>query len=341
MNLNDFYYELDKSFIAQTPLKHRDESKLLILEKSTGKIYHDKFCSIVNFLNEGDCLIFNDSRVLKARLFGVNEKTGARLEFVFLNEIEHDVWQVLCKPARRARIESRFNFDGEFNAIVLSEHDEGLRTVKVEGFSGNFFDVLDKIGSVPLPPYIKKKLIDQNRYQTIYSKKLGSVASPTAGLHFTNSIFEKIKQKGVSVGFLTLHVGLGTFRPVKVLNIYDHKMHSERYFFSHEVADLINRTKQNGCRVFCVGTTSCRTIESVFLKHKKICADSGSTNLFIYPGFKFRVVDGLVTNFHLPCSTLLMLVSAFAGKSNVFNAYEQAKKKGYRFFSFGDVMLIV
>lgn len=341
MNLNDFYYDLDESFIAQTPLENRSDSKLLVLEKASGKVEHCEFRSIINFLDEGDCLIFNDSKVLKARVFGVNEKTGARLEFLLLNEEEPSVWQVLCKPAKRARVGSRFNFDGEFNGVILKELDEGIRLLRVEGFFGDFMDIINKIGRLPLPPYIKTELSDSSRYQTIYSKVIGSVAAPTAGLHFTVDILNQLRQKGVKIGFLTLHVGLGTFRPVKVAKIENHKMHFERYFLSKEVADLINKTKKSGKKVVCVGTTSCRTLESVFLKKGEICEDSGLTDLFIYPGFRFNVVDGLITNFHLPCSTLLMLVSAFAGKLNIFRAYDKAKEKGYRFFSFGDAMLIL
>lgn len=341
MNLTDFHYDLDESFIAQTPLKNRADSKLLILNKLSGKMLHKNFHSIVDFLNEGDCLIFNDSKVLKARFFGINKKTKAKLEFLFLNEVENGVLKVLCRPAKRARVHDRFVFDDKLEAVVLKELEEGVRILKLEGFAGNFIEILNKIGNIPLPPYIKKTLVDQSRYQTIYSKNLGSIAAPTAGLHFTPELLKKIEQKGVKVGFLTLHVGLGTFKPVKVSKISDHKMHFETYFLSQEVADLINETRASGKNVVCVGTTSCRTLESVFLKHGKICADYGSTNLFIYPGFKFEVVDGLITNFHLPCSTLLMLVSAFAGKSKIFKAYEQAKALNYRFFSFGDAMLII
>ena len=341
MKLTDFYYDLDESFIAQTPLENRSASKLLVLNKLSGEIVHTKFCSIFNFLNKGDCLIFNDSKVLKARLFGINEKTKAKLEFLLLNELEPGVWKVLCKPAKRARVPQRFNFDHRLSAIVLKELNEGIRIIKFEGFVENFFNILNEIGKMPLPPYIKTKLVDQSRYQTVYSKNLGSVAAPTAGLHFTVKLLNELRQNGVKIGFLTLHVGLGTFRPVKALNVVDHKMHFENYFLTQEVADLINETKRQGNRVICVGTTSCRTLESVFLKNRKICADYGATNLFIYPGFKFEVVDGLITNFHLPCSTLLMLVSALAGKSRVFKAYDQAKERGYRFFSFGDAMLIL
>lgn len=343
MNLNEFYYDLDESFIAQKPLKNRADSKLLVLNKSTGEIVHDNFFSIANFLNEGDCLILNDSGVFKARIFGINEKTKAKLEFLLLNEKEPNVWQALCKPAKRARKGSWFGFSEGLRCVVVDELDEGLRLLKFEGVSDSFFSILNRIGEIPLPPYIKTKaeLVEPGRYQTIYSRNLGSVAAPTAGLHFTTEILDKLRQKGVKIGFLTLHVGLGTFRPVKVSIIENHKMHYEHFFLLQEVANLINETKKNGKRVVCVGTTSCRTLESVFLKKHRICACSGSTNLFIYPGFEFGVVDGLLTNFHLPCSTLLMLVSAFAGKDNVFRAYDEAKKNGYRFFSFGDAMLIL
>ena len=343
MDLNEFYYDLDESFIAQTPLKHRSASKLLVLNKSTGEIKHDEFGSIVNFLNEGDCLILNDSGVFKARIFGTNKKTQAKVEFLLLKQEEPNVWQALCKPAKRVRCGSWFSFKEGLCCAVVKELEDGLRLLKFEGFAGDFFSLLNKIGEIPLPPYIKTKaeLVDPSRYQTIYSKDLGSVAAPTAGLHFTTEILDKLRQKGVRIGFVTLHVGLGTFRPVKVSKVENHKMHSESFVLLQNVADLINETKQKGKRVVCVGTTSCRTIESVLLKKHKICACSGSTDLFIYPGFKFGVVDCLLTNFHLPCSTLLMLVSAFAGKDNIFKAYSEAKANDYRFFSFGDAMLIL
>lgn len=342
MDLSNFFYELDESFIAQEPLINRDESKLLVLNRFSEEILHLHFSQILNFVKKGDCLVLNNTRVLKARLFAVNSCTNARLEFLLVKCLEHNVWQVLCRPAKRAKIGNYFKFSNGMKAKILDDLGEGMKLVEFVNFGNDFFEVLDEIGQIPLPPYIKNNS-DRNfsNYQTIYSKILGSIAAPTAGLHFTGNVLNNLKQKGVSICFVTLHVGLGTFKPVKVKNIKNHKMHYENYFILKEAADVINKTKKLGGRVFCVGTTSCRTLESVFLKHGKICADSGSTNLFIYPGFKFNVMDALITNFHLPCSTLLMLVSAFAGRGKILKAYEQAKLKNYRFFSFGDAMLIV
>lgn len=338
MRKQDFYFYLPDENIAQTPSLKRDCSKLLTLNKRTGEIKHLKFYDVLDFLQPNDCLVLNNSKVFPARIYGINEKTHAKLEFLLLNE-EEDCWNVLARPAKRARVGETFNFSNSLKGRIVKAFEGGRRSIKFF-YSGDFFEILNNIGEVPLPPYIKKKLNDFNRYQTVYGKELGSCAAPTAGLHFTNNLLEKIKQKGVLVAFVTLHVGLGTFLPVKEENIEDHKMHSEQYFLSEEEAKNIEKAKFLGGKIYCVGTTSCRTLETVFLKHKKICKDSGKTDIFIYPGFKFNVMDGLITNFHLPKSTLLMLVSAFAGKDLILNAYKEAVEKNYRFFSFGDAMFI-
>ncbi len=340
MRTKDFYFELPKEQIAQHPAEKRDHSKLLRLDRTTGKMLHLKFYDLCNILEEGDCLILNDSRVLPARLYGKRDKTGGAIEYLLLNQRQKDIWEIICKPARKAKVGTVFNFSDKLKSEILEDLGDGKKLVKFY-YDGNFYSILDEIGSMPLPPYILEKLDDNERYQTIYSREVGSAAAPTAGLHFTQDMLEKLKNKGINIGYVTLHVGLGTFRPVKVDEITEHKMHSENYYVPKETADLINATKQNGKRVFCVGTTSCRTLESVYAKNNCVCEDSGATDIFIYPGFKFNVVDCLVTNFHLPESTLIMLVSAFAGYENTMRAYEVAVNQKYRFFSFGDAMVIV
>lgn len=340
MNTNDFDYYLPESLIAQTPLLDRTSSRLLYMNKKSCNIEHKHFYNIIDYLNEGDCLILNDSRVLPARLYGAKEDTGAKIEILILNQREPDVWEILAKPGRKAQPGTILTFgDGLLKSEILSVLDDGNRLAKFH-YEGNFYEVLDKIGQMPLPHYIKETLKDKERYQTVYSRELGSAAAPTAGLHFTPELLEKIKQKGVNMAFVTLHVGLGTFRPVKVDDITQHKMHSEHYEISDETAKLINNTKANGKRVIAVGTTSCRTLESVYKKHGKITADEGFTDIFIYPGYKWNVVDALITNFHLPKSTLIMLVASFAGFDNTMKAYQEAVKEEYRFFSFGDAMFI-
>lgn len=340
MKTKDFYYDLPKELIAQTPIEPRDASRLLTLDKKTGEISHKHFYDILDLLMPGDCLILNDSRVLPARIYGIKEETGAKVEFLLLTCHEENVWEVLTGPGRRAKPGSKFIFgDGLLTADVLEIMEGGNRLVRFH-CDGNFYAILDKIGQMPLPPYITKKLENQERYQTVYSNEVGSAAAPTAGLHFTPELLEKIKNKGVSLGFVTLHVGLGTFRPVNEDNITDHKMHSEHYYLPKETADLINNTKKNGGRIISVGTTSCRTLESVATKEGCIRESDGWTDIFIYPGYQFKVLDALITNFHLPESTLIMLVSALAGREKILHAYEVAVQEKYRFFSFGDAMFI-
>lgn len=340
MKTSDFYYELPERLIAQTPLEKRDNSRLMVLNKENGNIEHKHFYDVLSYLKEGDCLILNNTRVLPARIYGVREDTGAVVEFVLLKEKAKNLWECLAGPGKKAKEGYRFKFSDNLSAEVEEVLEDGNRILKFTP-KGEFFACLDEVGQMPLPPYIKEKLKDKERYQTVYSKELGSAAAPTAGLHFTDEILEKIKQKGVKIAYVTLHVGLGTFRPVKVDDVTNHKMHSEQYFVSKTTADIINETKQNGGRVICVGTTSCRTVESVAEKYGKIIECAGDTEIFIYPGFEFKCMDALITNFHLPESTLIMLVSAFAGFDNVMNAYKTAVKEEYRFFSFGDAMLIV
>lgn len=341
MKTVDFYYDLPKELIAQTPLEPRDSSKMMVLNKKDGSILHKHFYDVVDMLNEGDCLILNDSRVLPARIFGNKEETGASVEFLMLRQIENNTWETLAKPGKKAKIGTKFTFgDGIMTGTVRDVTEEGNRIVDFE-CEENIYTALDKIGQMPLPPYITEKLNDKERYQTVYSNELGSAAAPTAGLHFTKELLQKIKDKGVNIGYVTLHVGLGTFRPVKVDNITEHKMHSEHYEVPEETAQLIKKTKENGKRVIAVGTTSCRTLESVAQKHGEIVPCHGFTDIFIYPGFEFKVLDGLITNFHLPESTLIMLVSAFTGYENTMNAYKTAVDEKYRFFSFGDSMMII
>lgn len=340
MNLSDFDYNLPEELIAQEPAKNRDESRLLILDKETGEIEHRIFKDIVEYLNPGDCLVLNDTRVIPARLYGVKEGSGGKIEFVLLKRIDIDTWEVILKPGRKAKPGARFIFgDGELIGEVIEIVEDGNRIVKFY-HDGVFEEVLDRLGNMPLPPYITKRLEDKERYQTVYSREKGSAAAPTAGLHFTKELLEKIQNKGIELAYVTLHVGLGTFRPVKVKNILEHKMHSEYYIITEEAADKINRAKTKGNRVISVGTTSCRTIESASDENGNVSSKSGWTDIFIYPGYKFKVLDALITNFHLPESTLLMLVSAFSSRDIILNAYETAVKEKYRFFSFGDAMFI-
>lgn len=340
MKTSDFYYDLPKELIAQTPLEPRDSSRLLVLGKESGNIEHKHFYDIIDYLNPGDLLVCNDSRVLPARIFGIKDETGARVEFLLLKQISGNKWETLCKPGKKAREGAKFSFgDGIMTATVVEVKDDGNRIVEFE-CEDNFFSALDIIGQMPLPPYITEELKDKERYQTVYSHELGSAAAPTAGLHFTNELMEKIKAKGINIAYVTLHVGLGTFRPVKVDDVTKHKMHSEHYEIPEETARLINETKKNGKRVIAVGTTSCRTLESVASFYGEIKPCDGFTDIFIYPGYEFKVLDGLITNFHLPESTLIMLVSAFAGYDNIMNAYKVAVQEKYRFFSFGDAMFI-
>lgn len=342
MQKQDFYYDLPKERIAQTPIEPRDHSKMMVLHRDTDEIEHKHFYDILDYLNENDCLILNDTRVLPARLYGEKEETGARVEFLLLNQKENDVWEVITGPGRRAKVGAKFSFGGGIlKAEVLEVLENGNRLARFFYDGDSIFPVLEKVGEMPLPHYITEKLEDGERYQTVYSKELGSAAAPTAGLHFTPEILEKIQKKGVKIGFVTLHVGIGTFRPVKANNIEDHKMHAEHYHLSEETAALIRETKKNGGRVIAVGTTSCRTLESVATFHGEICAADGWTNIFIYPGCKFKCIDALLTNFHLPESTLIMLVSAFYDREKVLQAYKEAVEKEYRFFSFGDCMLLL
>ena len=339
MDKKDFYYDLPEELIAQTPLKNRSESRLMRLNKRTGEISHDHFYDLPKFLKKGDCLILNDTKVMPARLYGTKEDTGGAIEFLLLKKRSLDEWEVILRPGKRAKPGARFVFgEGELKAEIIDVVNDGNRIVKFF-YDGVFENVLDKLGEMPLPPYITEKLEDKDRYQTVYAKHTGSAAAPTAGLHFTDELLKEIAAMGVNIGYVTLHVGLGTFRPVKADNILDHKMHSEFYVMPEETAELIKRTKAEGGRVVSVGTTATRVLETVGAKGE-IKEDSGWTDIFIYPGIKFNVVDALITNFHLPESTLIMLVSAMAGRENVLNAYNEAVKERYRFFSFGDAMFI-
>lgn len=340
MKTSDFYYDLPEELIAQTPIEPRDTSRLLVFNKDSGELCHRHFYDVIDYLNSGDCLVLNDTRVLPARIFGTRLDTESVVEFVLLKQKEQNVWECLAGPGKKARVGHAFKFSDKLSAEVIEVLDDGNRIVKFKP-EGEFFAVLDEVGQMPLPPYIKAKLQDKERYQTVYSRDLGSAAAPTAGLHFTKEMLEKLKQKGVNIAYVTLHVGLGTFRPVKVDDVTKHKMHTEHYYITQENADIINNTKINGGRVICVGTTSCRTVESAmqaFGEIKECCDD---TSIFIYPGYTFKCMDGLITNFHLPESTLIMLVSAFAGYEKTMNAYNVAVKEKYRFFSFGDAMLVL
>ncbi len=341
MNVNDFDYELPKELIAQTPLEKRDSSRLLIVDKDNGDIKHEHFNNIIDYLHSGDVLVLNDTKVIPARLIGVKSETGAVIELLLLKDLGNDTWECLSKPAKRLKIGTIVSFgDGSLKAEVVNKFDEGLTHVKLI-YDGILMEILDKLGTMPLPPYIHEKLKDNNRYQTVYAKNIGSAAAPTAGLHFTKELLENIKNKGIIIVYVTLHVGLGTFRPVEVDNILDHHMHSEFYVMDKETADILNKAKDEGRRIVAVGTTSTRTLETIATNNNgKFIATSGNTDIFIYPGYKFRGIDALVTNFHLPKSTLVMLVSAFSSREIILNAYKEAVNEKYRFFSFGDSMFI-
>ncbi len=337
---SDFYFDLPEELIAQDPLLDRSSSRLLALNKNDGNFEHHIFKDIVDYLNPGDCLVLNNTKVIPARLFGVKEETGAVVEFLLLKRKENDVWETLVKPGKKARPGMRFSFgDGQLKCEIVGLAEEGKRLVHFE-YEGIWEEILDTLGEMPLPPYITHKLEDKNRYQTVYAKYEGSAAAPTAGLHFTNELLGQIADKGVDVAYVTLHVGLGTFRPVKEDNILEHHMHSEYYEITEEAADKINACKERGGRVVCVGTTSCRTVESAADENGRLKACCNNTEIFIYPGYQFKILDALITNFHLPESTLIMLVSALAGRENVLAAYEEAIRERYRFFSFGDAMYI-
>ncbi|MGN1481158.1 tRNA preQ1(34) S-adenosylmethionine ribosyltransferase-isomerase QueA [Porcipelethomonas sp.] len=341
MKKSDFYYDLPEELIAQTPVEPRNSSRLMKINRETGEIVHTHFYNLCNYLKKGDLMVLNDSRVLPARLYGEKAGTGSFIEFLLLEQKGDKVWEIICRPGKKAKTGTEFSFgDGKLKAKVIEVKDDGNRIVKFE-CDGNFYSVLDEIGQMPLPPYITKKLEDKERYQTVYSKELGSAAAPTAGLHFTKEQLEEIKAMGVDIAYVTLHVGLGTFRPVKEDDILKHKMHSEHYHLNEETAEKINRTKANGGRVIAVGTTSCRTLESMELENGLVKPGDGYTDIFIYPGYKFKLLDGLITNFHLPESTLIMLVSAFLGYEKTMNAYKIAVEEKYRFFSFGDAMCIL
>ena len=339
LKTHDFYYDLPEELIAQTPLEQRDSSRLMVLNRETGEIAHKHFYDVIDYLNPGDCLVLNDSRVLPARLMG-HRPTGGAVEVLLLRDLGNKQWECLCKPGRKMREGDTVTFgDGELTATVRQVQEDGNRVVEFH-YQGIFLEVLERLGKMPLPPYIKAELPDQERYQTVYSREVGSAAAPTAGLHFTQELLEKIRNKGVKTAFVTLHVGLGTFRPVKAEEVLDHHMHSELCMMSQQTADILNETKRNGGRVICVGTTSCRTLESLVNDDGSFEAKSRWTDIFIYPGYTFKAMDALITNFHLPESTLVMLVSAFAGREKNLNAYNEAVKERYRFFSFGDAMLI-
>ena len=340
MKTADFDYELPQELIAQDPLEQRDSSRLLILDKKTGERTHRIFHDIIDYLHEGDCLVINNTKVIPARLIGEREGTGGKVEVLLLKRKTDNVWETLVKPGKKARPGMRLSFGGGLlHAEVQEVVDEGNRLIRFE-YEGIFEEILDQLGQMPLPPYITHQLKDKNRYQTVYAKYEGSAAAPTAGLHFTEELLQRIQEKGVRIARVTLHVGLGTFRPVKVEDVTEHHMHTEFYHVSQEAADIINETKKQGGRVICVGTTSCRTIESAADEHGVVQATEGDTDIFIYPGYQFKVLDCLITNFHLPESTLLMLVSALAGKENIMAAYKEAVEMRYRFFSFGDAMFI-
>ena len=340
MKVTDYYFDLPQEQIAQDPLEDRSSSRLLVLDKETGEYSHHVFRDITQFLNPGDCLVLNNTKVIPARLFGEKEGTQAKIEILLLKRKENDVWETLVKPGKKAKVGTKIIFGGGLLVgEVVDIVEEGNRLIKFT-YEGIFEEILDQLGQMPLPPYITHQLKDKNRYQTVYAKYDGSAAAPTAGLHFTPELLQQVKDMGVDIAEVTLHVGLGTFRPVKVDNILDHHMHSEFYMVTQEAADKINNAKKNGHRVICVGTTSCRTIESAADENGMLRESSGWTEIFIYPGYKFKVLDCLITNFHLPESTLLMLVSALAGREHVLAAYEEAVKEGYRFFSFGDAMFI-
>ena len=340
MKVSDFDFYLPEELIAQCPLKERDSSRFMVVDRKTGEIEHKVFHDVIDYLEKGDTLVLNNTRVMPARLIGEKEETGGKIEFLLLKRIEGDKWECLAKPGKKAKVGAMFTFgEGKLKAVVREIGLEGNRVIEFI-YNGIFEEILDELGQMPLPPYIHEKLDDRERYQTVYSKEKGSAAAPTAGLHFTEDLLEKIREKGVNIAFVTLHVGLGTFRPVKVESIDEHIMHSEYYELDEENAKIINDTKKRGNRVIAVGTTSTRTLETIGKENGEVRAQSGWTNIFIFPGYKFNIVDALITNFHLPESTLIMLVSALAGKENIMNAYKKAVEEKYRFFSFGDSMFI-
>ncbi|GAJ38203.1 tRNA preQ1(34) S-adenosylmethionine ribosyltransferase-isomerase QueA [Saccharococcus caldoxylosilyticus] len=342
MKIDLFDFELPEELIAQTPLPNRDASRLMVLNKKTGEIHHETFRNIISYLREGDCLVLNDTRVMPARLYGEKTDTGANIEVLLLKQLEGDRWETLVKPAKRVKVGTEITFgDGRLKAVCVDTLEHGGRVLEFS-YQGIFYEVLEQLGEMPLPPYIKEKLEDPERYQTVYAREVGSAAAPTAGLHFTKPLLDDIRAKGVHIAFITLHVGLGTFRPVSVENIEEHDMHAEFYQMPGETAQLLNEVRQQGGRIIAVGTTSTRTLETIATRHDgKFVAESGWTDIFIYPGYEFKGIDGLVTNFHLPKSTLIMLVSALAGRENILHAYHVAVKERYRFFSFGDAMLII
>lgn len=346
LNLNDlkksdFYYDLPEELIAQTPIEPRNHSRLMVVDRKSGEITHDRFYNLCNYLEKGDTIVINDSRVLPARIYGERESNGSFIEFLLLEQREQNVWEILCRPGKKAKVGTRFTFGGgKLTAEILEVLEDGNRIARFF-CEGSLYAVLDEIGQMPLPPYITKKLENKERYQTVYSNETGSAAAPTAGLHFTLEQLDELEKMGVNIARVTLHVGLGTFRPVKEEHVLEHKMHSEFYVLPEATAEIINQTKAAGKRVIAVGTTSCRTLESVATKYGKIQADEGSTDIFIYPGYQFKCIDGLVTNFHLPESTLIMLVSAFAGYEKTMEAYKTAVGERYRFFSFGDSSLFI
>lgn len=339
MNIEQFDFELPEELIAQTPLEKRDTSKLLVLDKKTGEIEHKHFTDIIDYLESGDTLVLNDTKVIPARLYGVKEETKALIEILLLKEVKKDTWECLVKPAKRIHVGEIVKFSDKLSAQCTEVKDEGIRVFKLI-YKGILYEILDELGEMPLPPYIHEKLKDKDRYQTVYAKNIGSAAAPTAGLHFTLDLLNKIKEKNVNVVYITLHVGLGTFRPINVENINDHKMHSEFYIMSKETAEVLKQTRKNNKKIISVGTTSTRTLETIMNLYGEFKECSGWTDIFIYPGYKFKAIDNLITNFHLPKSTLVMLVSALAGRENIMNAYKEAIKREYRFFSFGDSMFI-
>ena len=339
MKTDDFDYFLPEELIAQTPIKERDHSRLLVLDKKTGEISHERFDNIINYLNKGDVLVINNTKVLPARLIGNKEETDAVIEVLLLKDLGDDTWECLCKPAKRVKVGTIINFNDLLKLECVAIGDDGIRHFKFI-YNGILMEILDKLGEMPLPPYIHEKLNDKDRYQTVYAKEIGSAAAPTAGLHFTKELLSKLKEKGIIIEEITLHVGLGTFRPVQVEDVTKHKMHSEFYSMSKETADTLNKAKKEGRRIVAVGTTTTRTLETIMSLYNEFKETSGWTDIFIYPGYTFKGIDALITNFHLPKSTLVMLVSAFAGKENIMNAYKEAVDQKYRFFSFGDAMFI-
>ncbi len=340
MKTEDFDFDLPEELIAQTPIKNRDESKMLVLDKATGEIEHKHFNEIIDYLNKGDVLVLNDTKVMPARLYGIKEDTNAAIELLMLKELGNDCWECLTKPAKRIKVGTVVSFgEGLLKAECTEEKEEGIRVFKLI-YNGILYEIMDKLGEMPLPPYIHEKLEDKDRYQTVYAKVIGSAAAPTAGLHFTKELLEKIKEKGIEIEYITLHVGLGTFRPVNVEDVTKHKMHSEFYNMSSEVASILNKAKSEGRRIISVGTTTTRTLETIMNLYGEFKGCSGWTDIFIYPGYEFKAINSLITNFHLPKSTLVMLVSAFASKEKIMNAYNEAIKNNYRFFSFGDSMFI-